>query len=287
MEKVSIIMSAYNRQDTIAKSIESVINQTYKNWELIIVNDQSTDNTENVIKRYLDDSRIIYVVNEKNMGAGYSRWNAFNYLTGDYIMFLDSDDYFNKDNVAKLVNASKIYDADFVNCGVRTFVIEADGEKTLSEFIPQGKMLIGKDVFYIDKGDISGRFLSASLTRKKMWDDVEYCKRRFIEDMPPLNKILTKCNKRVVLDYIGVNYGQTPDSLMHEADESKHLIYRVLSALDTLNWEKHKKTNYFNKNTIVSSLGTIWMLPKNVKEQYKSEIDEISVLIDKLNEEES
>lgn len=88
---VSIIMPSYNTGNYISESIDSVIKQTYSNWELIIVDDCSVDNTDIVVKRY-KDSRIIYIKNEKNSGAAVSRNKALRVAKGEWIAFLDSDD---------------------------------------------------------------------------------------------------------------------------------------------------------------------------------------------------
>lgn len=88
---VSIIMPSWNTGKFIAESIQSVINQTYENWELIIVDDCSTDNTADVVKSF-QDSRIKYFKNEKNSGAAVTRNRAIRVAQGEWIAFLDSDD---------------------------------------------------------------------------------------------------------------------------------------------------------------------------------------------------
>lgn len=88
---VSIIMPSWNTGKYIAESIQSVISQTYKNWELIIVDDCSTDNTDEVVAKFQDE-RIIYLKNEKNMGAALTRNRAMRDANGEWIAFLDSDD---------------------------------------------------------------------------------------------------------------------------------------------------------------------------------------------------
>ena len=89
---VSIIMPSYNTAKYISESIDSVIKQTHTNWELIIVDDCSTDNTDEIIKPYLEDGRIKYLKNEKNSGAAVSRNYALREAKGKWIAFLDSDD---------------------------------------------------------------------------------------------------------------------------------------------------------------------------------------------------
>ena len=91
MSMVSIIMPSYNTAEFIDKSIKSVLAQTYDNWELIIVDDCSTDNTDEVVS-FFEDPRIRYFKNEKNSGAAVSRNKALCEAKGRWIAFLDSDD---------------------------------------------------------------------------------------------------------------------------------------------------------------------------------------------------
>lgn len=90
---VSIIMPAYNSEKYIAKSIESVTAQSYQNWELLITDDQSSDNTQKIVEQYCaTDARVKLFVNKKNGGAGVARNNSIMHAKGRYIAFLDSDD---------------------------------------------------------------------------------------------------------------------------------------------------------------------------------------------------
>ncbi len=95
---VSIIMPVYNTGEYIKESVQSVIMQSYENWELIIVNDKSSDNSEDVLLSF-DDKRIIYLKHEVNKGALESRNYAMRVAKGEYIAFLDSDDLWKKDKL--------------------------------------------------------------------------------------------------------------------------------------------------------------------------------------------
>ena len=100
---VSIIMPSYNTESFIAESIQSVIAQSYKDWELIIVDDCSPDNTDDVVKPYLADARIRYLKNEKNSGTAVSRNRALREARGKWIAFLDSDDLWMPDKLRKQI----------------------------------------------------------------------------------------------------------------------------------------------------------------------------------------
>ena len=105
-ELVSIIMPSFNTGKFIKETIDSVINQTYRNWELIIIDDCSTDNTNEVVKK-INDSRIIYLKNEVNSGAAVSRNKALREAKGRWIAFLDSDDLWKNDKLEKQINFMK------------------------------------------------------------------------------------------------------------------------------------------------------------------------------------
>jgi len=96
MEKVSVIIPTYNNEDTIAEAIESVLNQTYKNLEIIIIDDGSTDSTGVLVKKYLD--KIIYI-KQKNQERASARNTGISKATGKFIAFLDADDLYLKNKI--------------------------------------------------------------------------------------------------------------------------------------------------------------------------------------------
>lgn len=100
---VSVIMPSYNTEKFIAASVKSVISQTYQDWELIIVDDRSTDNTDEAVRPFLLDERIKYIKNDVNSGAALSRNRALREAKGKWIAFLDSDDLWTDDKIEKQV----------------------------------------------------------------------------------------------------------------------------------------------------------------------------------------
>lgn len=102
-------MTTYNRAQYIEEAIESVIASTYKNWELIIVDDCSTDNTEQLVMKYLVDNRIQYHRNEKNLGQFPNRNKAASLAKGKYIKYLDSDDMIYPHGLQVMVNGMLKY----------------------------------------------------------------------------------------------------------------------------------------------------------------------------------
>jgi glycosyltransferase involved in cell wall biosynthesis len=131
-ELVSIIMPSYNTAKYISQSVESVLNQTYTNWELIIVDDCSIDNTDEIIKPYLEDGRIKYLKNEKNSGAAVSRNYALREAKGKWIAFLDSDDIWEPKKLEKQISFMKNR-----NCGFSYTAYEQidEASKSMNVFV--------------------------------------------------------------------------------------------------------------------------------------------------------
>lgn len=116
MCKVSVIMATYNAETSIEKCILSVLNQTYKNIELIIINDGSIDNTDNIVNNLkIKDERIRYY-RTLNKGVSSARNTGLSYAKGEFVSFIDSDDYYELNMLEILVNALYKYNADLVSC---------------------------------------------------------------------------------------------------------------------------------------------------------------------------
>ena len=114
MTKVSLIVPVYNTEKYLNKCIDSLINQTLKDIEIIIINDGSTDNSENIIKNY-KDSRSRYI-SKSNEGIGKTRNLGIGLANGEYLAFVDSDDYLASDFCEKMYNKANNDDCDVVIC---------------------------------------------------------------------------------------------------------------------------------------------------------------------------
>lgn len=106
--KISVVTASYNYQDYIKEAVQSVLDQTYKDWELIIVDDCSTDNSVEVIKSFKDE-RIKLFINEKNLGLKETVKRGIENATGEWVVFLESDDILTPDNIEKKVEIAKKY----------------------------------------------------------------------------------------------------------------------------------------------------------------------------------
>lgn len=122
--KISIIMGIYNCENTLSDAIESIINQTYSNWELIMCDDASTDNTYNVAKSYQQKypNKIILISNDCNSKLAYSLNHCLKYVNGDYIARMDGDDISNPERLEKEIQYLVDHpEYDLVGCSMQRF----------------------------------------------------------------------------------------------------------------------------------------------------------------------
>lgn len=133
--RVSVIIPSYNRAHLIGRAVQSVLNQTYKDFEIIVVDDASTDNTEKVVKSFSDE-RIRYAWHKENRGGAAARNTGIKIAQGDYIAFLDSDDIWLPEKLEKQIQVFK--DASLKVGVVYTGFWRIEGDK--KTYIPSSKI---------------------------------------------------------------------------------------------------------------------------------------------------
>ena len=129
---VSIIIPAYNSEKFIRRCLDSVVNQIYKNIEIIVVDDASTDNTEKIIKEYAEKDNRIKIVNKENGGLSSARNEGLKYVTSDYVGFVDSDDWIEPDTYELALSAVQKNNVDFVSWGAKIVLDDDIKEETPS-----------------------------------------------------------------------------------------------------------------------------------------------------------
>ena len=131
---VTVVIPIYNVEKYLNRCIESVIGQTYENLEIILVDDESPDNCPQICEDWKNRDNRIKVVHKKNAGLGYARNTGIDCATGEYICFVDSDDYVAADMVEKTYKCAEQYNADIVLYGYN--VVDSNGKK-VKECIPK------------------------------------------------------------------------------------------------------------------------------------------------------
>lgn len=142
--KVSIIIPVYNIEKYLPFCLESLVNQTYSNLEIICVNDGSTDNSLNILKQYASKDERIVVINKVNEGVSVARNAALQTVKGDYIVFVDGDDWLDENYVEIMIEKAEQHNADIVMC---TYVKEYDDHSSIANIFDEKELILsGQDV---------------------------------------------------------------------------------------------------------------------------------------------
>ena len=144
MPLVSVVVPIYNVEKYLNRCVESIINQTYENLEIILVDDGSTDNSSAICDEWSKKDKRIITLHKENQGAGMARNSGIENAKGEYIFFFDSDDYVAPNTVEKCVENAILNESDVVVFGRRE-VLENSSQKTV-EFFPNKQIFIGKEI---------------------------------------------------------------------------------------------------------------------------------------------
>ncbi|WP_035767382.1 glycosyltransferase family 2 protein [Butyrivibrio sp. NC2002] len=201
--KISIIIPAYNIEDLIVRCLESVCSQTYPKelLEIIVVDDGSTDNTFDKAKEYARDKRNVTVLHKENGGSSSARNYGLSKATGDYIGFVDSDDYVDPHMYEELMKAAMMFDAPMVQASRDE--IDENGQKLPDVCIPPEKITVisGKEhlkTLLLHTGDASfcTRITKAELFKK---DYGRFPENELNEDFYLMIKMISDVDKLVIL----------------------------------------------------------------------------------------
>ena len=217
MPKFSIIIPVYNVEQYIKKCLDSVINQTYKNYEVIVVNDGTKDNSMDIVKNY-----DVKIINQKNAGLSAARNTGVKHASGEYIVFLDSDDYIEKDLLDKLNKSSK-NKPDIIRYQIQ----EVKDNEVINKYEEIGfDGLTGVEAF---KKIAAYHFVENAwcyAIKKEYYDKekYEFKKGTIHEDFGLIPLVIIKAKKVNSIPFIGYNY-----------------VQREASIMSTKNYEKTKK----------------------------------------------
>lgn len=276
---VTIIITAYNVSKTLAKAIQSCLDQTYEDIEILIINDCATDNTLEVAQSF-SDPRIRIINNEENLGAGMSRRIGSKEAKGDYTIFLDGDDYLDKDYVEVLYNLAKKHNADIVSSGLR--IHDKNGKKLHEyNYIWKEKVITGIEMIndLTEQHHNINIYLNTKLVSRKLWDEIDYSDRRYVEDTQTCFYVTYLSKIVVCTSYTGYNYIQNPNSLCHTAGVCKHMIHQALCAKDICVFvAKHCPENIESAISAfidrIRKLGDV-DLPDSIQEDFKDQLAEL------------
>ena len=219
--KFSIIVPVYNVEKYVEKCLESVNNQTYQDYEVIIVNDGSKDKTDLIIKKYIKDKNKFIYLTKENGGLSDARNYGIKYTQGDYIIILDSDDYIEKDLLKELNTVLSQQEYDIVRYGMKLVDDNGNLLKLVNNITYKGNNKNTAILEIINSEFVEPAWLYTY--NLKFWkkNNFQYQKGKIHEDYGLTPLILSKAKTIGFLDYHVYNYVQRENSIMSQTDYKK------------------------------------------------------------------
>lgn len=226
MEKVSIVVPVYNIEDYLKYCVDSLINQSYKNIEIILVDDGSTDDSGRICDEYAQEDDRVRVLHIENGGLSNARNTGVNVASAEWVIFIDSDDYYDRRTVEYLVQLQKKYAVDLVATSVievRDF--QSDdfiGSLTDIDSLKLDRYTALKEMFY---GNIVGTHPGGKLYKKEILMKFPFPKGMIYEDLAVSFEHIGACNE-IAVGYINLyKYYRRPGSIVNSSYSDKFLDF--------------------------------------------------------------
>lgn len=274
--KYSFIIPVYNVYNYIEKCLDSIKKQSYDNFEVIIVNDGSPDNSQEIIDKFCKKDNRFMSFKKENGGLSSARNYGLKYVTGDYIVFIDSDDYIENDYLENINNVL-INDKDIEVLKLKLVLVDEKGILLRKE--------TGLNVNdYVDFKDLTTlEFLEPAwsyIYKVGFWKkyNFKYMEGKIHEDFGLTPEILMRANKIYYLNYYGYNYVQRANSIMSTNDfaKLKKKAYDTLEQFDRLISLEYNNDNinlmYYKSFLANAVISKVKILPKAEKRNYIREL---------------
>lgn len=219
---ISVIVPIYKVEEYLPKCLDSIINQTYRNLEIILVDDGSPDKCPNICDKYAEGDSRIRVIHQKNGGLSNARNTGLNLAQGKYIAFVDSDDYIHKEMYSILLNAMKETGADIAEAGV---------QKVFHKDSIQNWNRGDKKTVFCRKAAVVSTIIDHScrnvvwnkLYKKELWEKYRFPEGKIYEDVFTTYKVVNEASKLVKLERDLYYYYQRKESIVNQEFSVKRL----------------------------------------------------------------
>ena len=218
-EKISIIVPVYNAENYLRRCIDSILEQTYTNFELLLINDGSTDGSAKILEEVKESDSRIRVVHKKNEGVSATRNLGLKLVTGDYITFIDSDDFVDKLYLEVLYKSLTENDADIASGNFASFNEERQTflffttEETYFEKVYSPQEWLDQENNPRHNLFLTVIFTPFKLYKRELWEDIEYPVGRVREDDAIIHKLYLRCQRISFVNSAIYFYSQHEESL--------------------------------------------------------------------------
>lgn len=221
MKKVTVIVPVYNAEKYLRKSVKSILNQTYENLEVFLINDGSTDNSLEICQKFSNSDVRIKVLDKKNGGVSSARNFGLSKSTGDYVLFVDSDDFINENMIEKMVYHIELHNADIVECGYNTIKgTELIDNKKFKEEIVLGGLEYCSSL--IQKKN-SAHAVWNKLFTSEILSGIVFQSFNYAEDLLFNAEVAIRSEKKITISEIMYNYVSNETSAMNLSFSSRTL----------------------------------------------------------------
>ena len=287
-KKISIVVPVYNVEKYLERCIKSLINQSLKDIEIILVNDGSTDRSLEICNKYAQIDKRITVINKKNGGLSDARNEGFKYVNSDYVWFVDSDDYIEIDSCKSLYSIIKEKKPDIISFMYNEIIAgEIKNKRNYTNDIKELSFEEAYSIYLQDKG--IGNSSWGKIFKKNIVEGIKFPIGKKAEDLATTYKFLEKAEKIILLDKALYNYDRRDDSIMgqnsidlwidaYKFSKEKYYweIERIIKVIPQL--RKEAQSRYFN-NIIILFI----KLSLNKKDKYKELLSECNMEISKID----
>lgn len=222
MDKISVVVPVYNVEKYIEKCLNSILNQTYKNLEIIIVDDGSKDNSIEICKKVIVNDNRAKIYHKENGGISDARNFSIDFITGDYVIFIDSDDYIENNMIFELYTNIKNEQADVSVCGVYNVYIDKKTPQCSNENIyfvcDKGKFLKEYLVGELNPGSLCNKLIKTEIIKQ-----IKFPVGKIYEDAFYHLKLIDIAKKYVITTKPLYNYFHRENSLTTKPYSQKNL----------------------------------------------------------------
>ncbi len=239
MHTISVIVPIYNVERYLSECIESILNQTYRYLEVILIDDGSTDQSGKICDNYAEQDFRVKVIHQKNGGAANAKNAGLKVATGKYLAFLDGDDFLEKDAYLHMIKELEEYQADVVQCCLRYIYCNRKEDKIVNK-----KITIFDTKSYLEKytWDWTCGLMTDKLYKRKLFEGIFFEEGHKIDDEFFTYQGIMRAKKIVYYPKIVYNYRQRKSSVMYTESSQQRI---VLDKLDYLNKRRRKVISAF------------------------------------------
>ena len=222
-ELVSVIVPVYNVEKYLPKCIDSILNQTYPHLEVLLVDDGSTDESGRICDEYAAKDDRVRVVHKENGGQGSARNMALDVMKGEFVAFVDSDDYIELDTLAKMLDALQCYNADMV---ITSFFMNTPFRQIETKAVEKISVIDGSENLikeYLTTPFVSGTVCN-KMFRSHLWNTIRFPQHRASEDNATTYRIMDRCHRSVILPERFYHYVMREDSTENKIVIENHFV---------------------------------------------------------------